>query len=269
MGMFNLGLAYPLYKRQHTDKNLIFMLIGLVLTFISLAAPIQLHGHYITLFWAAESVLLLWLGQKSEIKLIKQTSILLLGLMLVSLAMDWNKIYAHAYAMYLLPFSNKVFVTGVFAVAAMLLQLRLLRPENEHALLIGNMPIRRYQQSLKITMILLLYLVLLFEIIHQFNYFYKQPYITNIVITSYFITYVVLLLKFSNKVNNLFFNRFKIVLLAIAIFNIITCNQSIITARNEVLSAHVPYQLFFWMHLYIMASILFTVCNNLCFQMPA
>ena len=62
LGVFNFAFAYLLYRNARVDKNLVFLLIGLVLTFISLAAPIQLHGNYITLFWAAETVLLLWLS---------------------------------------------------------------------------------------------------------------------------------------------------------------------------------------------------------------
>src|SRR5690606_36307489 len=61
LAIFNFSFAYSLYRKASVDRHLVFMLIGLVLTFISLAAPIQLEGNYITLFWAAEAVLLLWL----------------------------------------------------------------------------------------------------------------------------------------------------------------------------------------------------------------
>jgi uncharacterized membrane protein len=61
LGVFNFVFAYTLHRSDRVDKNLVFLLIGLVLTFVSLAAPIQLDGNYITLFWAAETVLLLWL----------------------------------------------------------------------------------------------------------------------------------------------------------------------------------------------------------------
>ncbi|MBL4623748.1 MAG: DUF2339 domain-containing protein, partial [Flavobacteriales bacterium] len=88
--LFNFGFAYAFYKRKSADVNLVYLLIGLVLTFLSLVAPVQLDGNHITLFWAAEAVLLLWLGQKSGIQIIKLSSVLINALLLISLVMDWE-----------------------------------------------------------------------------------------------------------------------------------------------------------------------------------
>ncbi len=80
LGVFNFIFAYTLHKSGRVDKNLVYLLIGLVLTFVSLAAPIQLEGNYITLFWSAEAVLLLWLSQKSGIRLMKLASVVITGI---------------------------------------------------------------------------------------------------------------------------------------------------------------------------------------------
>ncbi len=90
LGLLKLCLAWYLFKAQKGDKNLLYLLIGLTLTFISLAAPVQLHGHSITLFWSAECVLLYWLHQRSGIRIFKYSSMLLLLMMLISLLMDWS-----------------------------------------------------------------------------------------------------------------------------------------------------------------------------------
>jgi len=90
MSVVNLCLAWYLYATQKGDKNLLYLLIGLTLTFLSLAAPVQLHGHNITLFWAAEAVLIYWLHQKSKIEIFKYSSAIVLVLMLISLLMDWS-----------------------------------------------------------------------------------------------------------------------------------------------------------------------------------
>ena len=90
LAVINFGLAYYFYKTQKTDKNLLYLLIGLTLTFLSLAAPVQLAGHNITLFWSAEAVLLYWLYQRSQIKLFKTSSMLVLCLMFISLMLDWS-----------------------------------------------------------------------------------------------------------------------------------------------------------------------------------
>ena len=90
LSVVNLCLAWFLYKSQRGEKNLLYLLIGLTLTFISLSAPVQLHGHSITMFWSAECVLLYWLHQQSSIKIFKYSSAIVLLLMTFSLLMDWS-----------------------------------------------------------------------------------------------------------------------------------------------------------------------------------
>jgi uncharacterized membrane protein len=90
LGLVNLSLAWYIFNSGKGDRNLLYLLIGLTLTFISLAAPVQLHGHSITLFWSAECVLLYWLHQRSGIRIFKYSSALILLLMLISLFMDWH-----------------------------------------------------------------------------------------------------------------------------------------------------------------------------------
>jgi uncharacterized membrane protein len=97
MGIFNLGVSYFLFRKKKVDSNILYLLIGITLTFISLTAPIQLHGHYITLFWASESVLLYWLFQKSGIRIILLASRLVWIAMLVSLFMDWFSVYGNTF----------------------------------------------------------------------------------------------------------------------------------------------------------------------------
>ena len=57
----NLVLVIWLRKSKQDYKLLIYTMLGLVLTFVSITIPVQLDGNYITLFWASEMVLLLWL----------------------------------------------------------------------------------------------------------------------------------------------------------------------------------------------------------------
>lgn len=61
LGIFNLALTFALFRNKRIDSNILYLLIGITLSFISLTAPIQLNGNNITLFWASETVLLYWL----------------------------------------------------------------------------------------------------------------------------------------------------------------------------------------------------------------
>lgn len=118
LGCINLLLGLYFFKARNTDKNLLYLLIGLTLTFLSLAAPVQLHGHSITLFWCAEMVLLLWLHQRSGIALFKKGSAIIASLTIISLLIDWQ--HASQYNGNLpVIFSNvKGTVTNIVAVLA-------------------------------------------------------------------------------------------------------------------------------------------------------
>ena len=59
MALFNLVCAWLLYKKFKSDTKLVYLMIGLTLTFVTLIAPVQLKGNYITIFWALEAVLLI------------------------------------------------------------------------------------------------------------------------------------------------------------------------------------------------------------------
>ena len=164
LGVFNFGFAYGLYKSSRVDKNLVFLLIGLVLTFISLAAPIQLHGNYITLFWAAETVLLLWLSQKSGIKLMKITSHLLMVLMIISLMMDLQQVYEAGSAQPLNIILNKGYLTSLFVVASFVLTLLLLKKEKPEGQLI-NLTV--YRNMITVAAVMLVYVMNLLELWHH------------------------------------------------------------------------------------------------------
>lgn len=141
LGLLNLSLAWYLFKAQKGDKNLLYLLIGLTLTFISLAAPVQLHGHSITLFWSAECVLLYWLHQRSGIRIFKYSSMLLLLMMLISLLMDWS-ISNEKNATYLaVIYTNwQGFITNIVAIISLGLYAFLLqKPSGQYIFGIKNL----------------------------------------------------------------------------------------------------------------------------------
>lgn len=126
MAVLNLVMSYFLFRKKAADTNILYLLIGITLTFISLTAPIQLHGHYITLFWASESVLLYWLFQKSGIKIIRWASFGVWVAMLVSLVIDWWGTYFFRIKQFPLPIVfNKGMMTSLYAAACCFLLFRL------------------------------------------------------------------------------------------------------------------------------------------------
>ncbi|MEO8590575.1 MAG: DUF2339 domain-containing protein [Flavobacteriales bacterium] len=138
IGLFYLVFALYFHKKEGIPRPLKLLLIGLVLTFISLAAPVQLEGSHITLFWAAEAVLLLWFAQRTDLRLVERGSVLVMTLMLGSLWMDLVHVYGWSAAETMTPLFNKGWITGmvcVLSLAGMTLLLR--RREASHGLLLG------------------------------------------------------------------------------------------------------------------------------------
>jgi uncharacterized membrane protein len=165
LGTFNLLFAYPLYKRNNVDKSLIFLLVGMVLSFVSLAAPVQLSGNYITLFWVTEMVLLLWLGQKSKIPFIKLSSVAIFVLAQISLLMDWEQIYfAYNEANLALVF-NKGFVTTAFSLIGSIAYLKLL--SKEESVFVKGLSTQLVKNFTKISIAALAYFIGVLEIGYQ------------------------------------------------------------------------------------------------------
>ena len=206
LGVFNLLFAFPLFKRNKTDKSLIFLLVGLVLTFVSLAAPVQLSGNYITLFWTTEMLLLLWLGQKSNIKFMKLSSLVIMCLMLVSLAMDWEQIYFGFETKSLAIIFNKGFLTSVFSISGMFVYAKLLKNETE-VNLVSGVGVQFMKNMTKIAIASLIYIVGLIEIGFQVGERMDLSAIVTLSIMSYTYLFLLGLWVYASKKGNLLLEK--------------------------------------------------------------
>ncbi len=169
LGLLNLGYAWFLYKKFGLDKTAVYLLIGLTLTFITLAVPIQFEGNFITLFWGAEAVILMWLAQKSKITYYRLASVIVHFLMVGSLLMDWNQIYPSSSELNIV--FNKICLTGIFALTSLFAVFYLLKNEEEKLEQFGIVfnP-KKYSNLIVIIGIIIAYFVGLFEVSFQANF---------------------------------------------------------------------------------------------------
>lgn len=219
LGVFNMIFAYTLYKNERVDKNLTYLLIGLVLTFCSLVAPIQLQGNHITLFWAAEAVLLLWLSQKSGIKIIQTASEIVLALMIVSLAMDWVQVYTITSDLsWLRPFSNRGFITGIVSIISVWLIGALLRKETDDKIMyLYAIDLKTYMQVISGLLIFLVYIVFRLEVNHQAAWYLNDE--LYIIVGCFNYLFIILMfLSFVKETAPLWIKAFFI---GIGVFNIL------------------------------------------------
>ncbi|HUH26547.1 MAG TPA: DUF2339 domain-containing protein [Flavobacterium sp.] len=118
LGLFTLFNAvlhfivgYLIKRKKIADKNLFYLVLGLVFTFITIAIPVQLDGNWVTLLWLALAVLLFWIGRTKQVVIYERISYVLLLLAFFSLVHDWsNYSYSTNHA-----FFNVTFLTSLLA----------------------------------------------------------------------------------------------------------------------------------------------------------
>lgn len=191
---FNFICAFLLYKRFKADTRLVYLMIGLTLTFITLAAPVQLKGNYITLFWAAEAVVLLWLAQRSGIAVFRFASILISGLTGISLLMDWEQLYTAGYEWKLPVLINRACTSGLATTLSLFSLSYLAGKEKETVRYLGmvfNPAV--YKKAVLLAGIGVLYFTGLFETMYQFNYYADYFATQAIIFAAYHLLFFALL----------------------------------------------------------------------------
>lgn len=167
MAVVNAIVMIALFRNVKVDKRLIYLIIAIVLSFVSLAVPVQLNGHVITMFWAAEIVILLWLWQKSGIKVFHIGFLLISVLTLGSYLMDAFYIY-FAVGEALPIIFNRIFITGLVVIAAFAISWFLLGKGKEYENGIVNT--EKLKHGLISVIMVLSYIVPSLEIYCQFGH---------------------------------------------------------------------------------------------------
>ncbi|MDR0713562.1 MAG: DUF2339 domain-containing protein [Bacteroidales bacterium] len=81
--------ALWLYRQKQADRNVFYLVTGMVLVFVTIAAPVQLEGNWVTLAWACEAALLFWTGRAKGAPVYVKMSFPLMIFALFSLIQDW------------------------------------------------------------------------------------------------------------------------------------------------------------------------------------
>lgn len=171
LALLNMGYSLLLYKKFGLDKRGIYLLIGLSLTFITLAIPVQFSGNSITIFWAIETVMLVWLSQKSQIKSYRFAAILVQVLMLGGLLLDWFVYFKNLDLSIVL---NPIFIAGTIVVASLVGVLYLTRHETKKLVTFGiTLDPKPYRNTLRILAIITGYFVGLLEVLYQSEQYFE------------------------------------------------------------------------------------------------
>ncbi|WP_445711002.1 DUF2339 domain-containing protein [Flavobacterium sp.] len=245
LAIYNLIYAIILYKKFGLDKNAIYLLIGLALTFVTLTIPIQFEGNQITIFWAAEAVLLFWLSQKSKIKHFKSGAFIVQILTIISLLMDWFK-----YNYPVEPLSvilNPLFVSGFVVSLSLFLTYWLLKKESEETKIV-LFEVSFYRKALFVVATVVIYFTGFLEVKHQSSQFLLNPASSLSFPVTYHFVFVAILLVLADRFKNVLFQK---VLMLISVISMLTYivdfyslpNNELV--KNFVLNTTTKYAFYF------------------------
>lgn len=120
MGVFAIGMALLyaaaakiLLDRSAGSRNELLVMIGVALTFVTIAIPIQLKSNWITIAWAVEALVMLWVGMETKTKRLQ-----LLAWMLFTLAIGkmviWDTPYGNRRDF--IPVFNRYFLSSLAVI---------------------------------------------------------------------------------------------------------------------------------------------------------
>lgn len=262
---FNLICSFLLYKKFKADVKLVYLMIGLTLTFITIAAPVQLHGNYITLFWALEAVLLIWLGQRSKIVLFRFASVIITFLMCISLFMDWVNVYGTYNEEGVKILLNKAFITGLVSSLSLLAVVLLLRKEEEKLSYLG-IPFnpKNYSRVLTVGFVALLYLTGLLETGYQVKEWFENSLTTPILIQVYHLLFLVALNITGTKMQNkaLQISLYVLNYITLVVFLLFFAWMPLTEIKDQVLTTEMNHMGFIFHYVSIAAAVFLVFSMN-------
>ena len=116
-------VSYITYRYKLADKNVFYLVTGLVLIFITISIPVQLDGNWVTLLWIGEAALLFYIARTKNAGFYESMAYPLIVLFFMTLVIDWGTLgrasldtaEMTAYP----PFFNVIFLTSLLSIAGL------------------------------------------------------------------------------------------------------------------------------------------------------
>jgi len=99
LGLFTIGNAIIhgaaglIISRKQADKNLIYFITGLFITFFTIAVPVQFHGSIVTMIWAVEAAILYWIGKSNKNTICELLTYPVMILAFCNIVIHWPVVY--------------------------------------------------------------------------------------------------------------------------------------------------------------------------------
>jgi len=119
--ILHLVVSQVIRRLGLADRRLFYLVLGLVIVFLTIAIPVQFDGNWVTLLWTAEAILVFVIGRTRQSALYERLGAGLFVLGFLSLLNDWVDHIGELKTIApdtVHPFRNIVFITGLLACLA-------------------------------------------------------------------------------------------------------------------------------------------------------
>lgn len=259
LALYNLIFATFLYRRFGLNKNTVYLLVGLTLTFATLTVPIQFSGNHITIFWACEAVLLFWLAQKSKIDAFKWSAIIVQSLMLISLMMDWE--HGYTYLQDTAEIIHPVFITGLVAIVSLIYTYYLLKKERavSHFFALTFNP-DLYRKILFVIVLLVGYFVGILETNYQAGLYYESYASVTSYAAAFHYLFTTILIYFAFKKGSPIMQKTMVVIgFANVLLYMIILGNLPIRSLDEVLGQRGTNLSTYFLHFILLGSVIYFI----------
>ncbi|WP_231427301.1 DUF2339 domain-containing protein [Pedobacter sp. Leaf250] len=185
LGLFTLTnavihfvVSLIIYKKELADRNLFYLILAMVITFITIAVPVQLNGGWVTIFWTVEASVLFYLARVKNSAIYEKLSFPLIFLAFLSLLQDWSSSFDYyGNNLAITPILNVNFLTACIFIGCFIWMFKVSKQETEKP---AEWPWMRQILSYAIPSILLLtvYITFRLEISKHFDKLIQSTRIT-------------------------------------------------------------------------------------------
>lgn len=153
LGLFTLGhaiihfgVSMLIHSRKQADKNVYYLIMALVLTFLTIAIPVQLDGNWVTMLWILMGVAAFYIGHFRDVPTYKYMAYGLVALGVLSLFHDWAQNYPQGGTvpgssftfLFNITFNTSLLVVGGLSAIYWIYKNKKISEESDFSDLIGN-----------------------------------------------------------------------------------------------------------------------------------
>ncbi|MBN2664249.1 MAG: DUF2339 domain-containing protein [Bacteroidales bacterium] len=265
IAVINYSFFLALSKRKDFDKRILNQFLGLSIMFFALIIPIEFYGKTITMVWALQAIVLMYVSVKSKLESMRMSSFFLTVAMVVSLLIDMYNQYLSTSGTleFITPFFNRSFLSSMLAISSMI-SIFLLLPKDDEFFIKKLIKVKFYKGILGLFLVLISYFTFFLEIKTAAVQYYSSIDAVDTATSIYNLSFMALgaIPIFFKKDKRLEYLTIGMAFLAYALY-IFSYSATYVDLRNEFLLSNKVTGTQFNMHYIAIIMLIFIVFSAL------